>query len=235
MAPRIRSKRRRAILVGITSALVLVGMVALVTLMLGKVRGREFSPSHFTTRAFSFWELPLLQLQVSPIHRASMVTPVSNHLRSQGLIDVPGNPPSDWHLVEIQRGVSGRTPADAEILISYLDLSGPSGAVWEQWSRRHPEAAKVLWPVIQRLARRELYILIPDIFELASRQTEAQPLAAAIDDHLRDAYLRLATDLREAGRPDLAASVLRDAAADFPDDPRVGELLHTLPEQTNRT
>lgn len=235
MARRIRSKRRRAILVGITSTVVLVGMMALVTLMLGKVQGTEFAPTHFTTRSFSFWELPLLQLQVSPIRRNPVVTPVTNHLRSQGLIDVPSGSPTSWHLVDIQRGVSGRTKADAEILTSYLALGSPAGAVWERWSRRHPAAAKVLWPVIQRLARRELYILMPEVFELASRQHQPQQLTAAIDGHLRDAYLRLATDLRDAGRPELAVSLLKDAAADFPDDRDIVELLHDLPEQANRT
>lgn len=240
MARRIRSKRRRAILVGIISTVVLLGMTGLVTLMLGKVYGTEFAPSHFTTRSFTFWELPLLQLQISPIHRESVVTPVTNHLRSQGLIDVPGDPPSMWHLVEIQRGVSGPTPADAEILTSYLALSrtgsttGSSDSVWEEWSRSHPAAAKVLWPVIQRLARRELYILMPEIFEIATHQTQPQPLATAIDDHLRGAYVRLATDLRDAGRPDLAESLLQDAAADFPDDRQIDQLRRSLAGQVDR-
>lgn len=246
MARRIRSKRRRAILVGITATVVLLAMTGLVILMLGKVHGTEFAPSHFTTRSFTFWELPLLQLQVSPIRRDSVVTPVTNHLRSQGLVDVPSDPPAIWHLVEIQRGVSSPTPADAEILTSYLALSRTSatastgatgstgGPVWEQWTRRHPAAAKVLWPVIQRLARRELYILMPEIFEIASHQTQPQPLAAAIDEHLREAYVALATDLRDAGRPDLAESVLRDAAADFPDDRRIGQMRQALARQAPR-
>ena len=234
----VRSKRRRAILVGIISTIVLLAVTGLVTLMLGKVRGTEFAPSHFTTRSFTFWELPLLKLQVSPIQRDPVVTPVTNHLRSQGLIDVPSDPPSTWHLVEIQRGVGSPTPADAEILTSYLALSRSSGStsgssdlVWEEWTRSHAAAAKVFWPVIQRLARRELYILMPEIFEIASEETRPQPLATAIDNHLRQAYVSLATDLRDAGRPDLADSLLRDAAADFPDDRQIDRLRNSLAGQ----
>lgn len=227
---RIRSRRRRAILVGLLSTLLLGGSMALVTLLVGKVQGTEFAPSHFSSRTFSFWELPLVHLQVSPIRRAPETLAVTNYLRSQNLVTVPKQAPLHWHLVEIRRGVGLPSPADAEILTSYLELEDSQGPIWKQWSVDHPSAAKVFWPVVQRLAQRELYILLPELFELASRQSNPARLAAEIDRYLRDAYLDLAVDLRAAAHRELAAAVLADAAKDFPDDPQIDELRHSLAE-----
>ncbi|WP_164102138.1 hypothetical protein [Candidatus Laterigemmans baculatus] len=229
---RIRSRRRRAILVGLLSALLLGGLVSLVTLLVGKVQGTEFAPTHFTARTFSFWELPILHLQVSPIRRNAETISVTNYLRSQNLVSVPKQAPGagQWHLVELRRGINSPAPADAEILISYLKLEDPDGPIWEQWSSDNPAAARVLWPVVQRLSERELYILLPELFELASHHTNPTQLASEIDRYLRDAYAELAIDLRAADHRELAAAVLADAAQDFPDDPRIDELRKSVAE-----
>lgn len=206
--------------------------MALVTLLVGKVEGTEFAPTHFTSRTFSFWELPLVHLQISPIRREPEMTPVTNYLRSQNLVSVPKQPPGqgEWHLVEIRRGIGLSSPADAEILTSYLKLEDAKGPIWEQWSTQHPSAARVFWPVVQRLAERELYILLPELFEIASRQSNPGQLSAEIDRYLRDAYVELAIDLRAADHRALAAAVLADAAKDFPDDPQIDELRQSLAE-----
>ncbi|MEM9587669.1 MAG: hypothetical protein AAGA03_10340, partial [Planctomycetota bacterium] len=61
---RSRRQRRLAILI---AGLVCSLAMAMVVLFPGHVSGIEFAPSHFEARRFQFYELPLLQLQITPI------------------------------------------------------------------------------------------------------------------------------------------------------------------------
>jgi hypothetical protein len=57
---------------------------------------------------------------------------------------------------------------DARFLLDYLDLPGTeSNSYWEQWNDKHPQLAKIFWPVIADLARHEMYLAIPDIMRMA--------------------------------------------------------------------
>lgn len=228
-AGRIR-RSRRLILVGAVTSVTLLVFIGGAVWLQGRVRGTEFSPTHFQTRDFSFYEIPLLHLQVSPIRRVVRAGATSSHLRQRGLISVPKGPPTGWHLARLARGVNAPTPADADILVQYLELRADSDVFWRTWSIDHPRQAAVLWPVIQRLAERELYVLMPDVFRLTQREDQGPTaLAAAIDDYLQDAYLRLALDVRDAGRIELARALLTEAAGDFPDDPAIRRALSSLP------
>lgn len=229
--PASPSKKRRTTTVAVLSTLALILFVALITLMFGQVRGTEFSPTHFTSRSFLFYEIPLVHLQVWPIKRTPEPTPILNLLRSKNYIQVPTGESDTWHLVDITRGPTSTTLGDAEILTSHMRLGeGAGGSVWENWSRSNPAAAAVLWPAVKRMAERELYLLIPDLFALAEQETDPTKLAAAIDNNLRQEYLRLAEDLVAADQPVLAENLLEDAQTDFPDDPALWELAGKLRE-----
>ncbi len=224
------SRKRRPILLGLI-ALTVVGLILLVaTLLAGRVTGREFSPTNFTCRTFTFWEIPLFHLQVSAINRSPDSSTLANFLLAKNHIQVPPAAPKKWDLIEISRGLTSVTLADAEILTSYLELNSVSkGIVWQQWSVDHPQAAAVLWPHVHRLAMQDLYLLTPELFAIAEQETDPVKLAANIDAWLRNAYLDLAKDLEAADRPDLAKGVLQDALAHYPDDIPARDYLKTLP------
>jgi hypothetical protein len=213
------SRKRGAFLVALASLLVLVAFLGLATWLQGGVQGEEFAPSHFVIRTFSFHEIPLVRLQVTPIRRTDKVNPLTNLLRSRSLVQVPAGPPDPWHLAKLHRGIASPVLADAEILTSILSL-GHDGATlyWQRWSDQHGEAAARFWPIIQKLAERELYVILPELFEIAESETDPDALQEAIERRLRAAYVELAHDLQDAGYSDMAAGVLEDGLRDYPDD-----------------
>ena len=216
-----RTAIRRWVLV--VGALIIVLFLAGVVAIFGRVSGREFSPTHFETRSFWFVEIPLLQLQVMPIRRTSQVSRLSTYLATSGLINRPQGPPAQWHLVELGRFAAQR-PADAKLLSDFLEhrrgVSSIGELYWHQWSTEHPELAAILWPEVQKLAERELYLLIPELFQIAELADSADTFAADLHTALSHGYARLIRDLDAAGQTELAESFRRDAVRDYPEDPR---------------
>ncbi|MCO8121726.1 hypothetical protein NHH03_08260 [Stieleria sp. TO1_6] len=202
-------------------------LMAGVILVKGHVTGSEFAPSHFQTRDFSFYEIPFLHLQITPIRRNVATDPTARQIRGASLITVPrGKPPTTWHLVELWRGPTG-TPAIAGLLTAELGLEGSQGLFWKQWNQQFPARASVLWPVVQRLAQRELYLLVPELLQLARSQRggdDATELAAAIDAWLIEQYSELIVDLRAAKRTELADELLQEAVTDYPEASQLDSL-----------
>ncbi len=190
----------------------------------GHVTGRELSPTHFHVRTFSFYEIPLLHIQITPIKRAGVTPKTATYIRQKSLIPNPKGDPKTWHLVTLSRGVSGTTPADAKLLHDQLTLKVDGGDFWRQWSIDHPQRAKKLWPVIQRLAERELYILMPGLMELALIDQTPAKFSEQADLWLREEYIKLVNDMREANREELAGQLLEEALTDFPDDVELAKL-----------
>lgn len=223
-------RSRRILLVGVIASTILILFIGGVILMQGRVRGTEFSPTHFQTRSFSFHEIPLLHLQLTPIRRSAATATASSYLRANNLIRVPPGTATEWHLVQISRGIGPATPADSNILVKYLNLDHSQSAYWKQWSVDHPELAGVLWPRVQRLAQRELYVLMPDLFELGIRAPSSTEIfAEQLDRLIRESTLRLAADMHEADRVELARSLLAEALADFPEDSDLQAAFDALP------
>lgn len=197
-------------------------------LIKGSVSGTEFAPSHFQTREFSFYEIPIVHLQITPIHRSTTTNTVTTQIRTKGWIQVPrGQQPDQWHLVRLSRGPS-TTPAIASLLTDELELSVAGGTpFWKSWNADHPNRAAVLWPVVQRLSDRELYLMIPELLMLARSQPgndDGQLLAEAIDTWLIEQYVGLIGDLRDADRTTLADQMLAEAIRDYPDAPQLAAL-----------
>jgi hypothetical protein len=203
-------------------------MLGLVLLLFGSVTGIEFSPTHFETRQFSVREIPWLQTQITPIRRVNSQSATARYLIAQSLIQPTKGVPSDWHLVQLSRGGFEVSDSDAKLLTDQLDLyvytatsSSSATSFWHQWSIDEPEKAKILWPIIQRLAIRELYILMPRLFSLAVDSKDKQTLQTSIDDYLRSSYAELITEMRDANRHQLADDLLAEAIADYPDDAKL--------------
>ncbi|MGV3483197.1 MAG: hypothetical protein ACO1RT_02130 [Planctomycetaceae bacterium] len=206
-------------------------MLGLAILLFGSVSGTEFSPTHFESRRFTVHEIPWLQIQISPIRRTHSQTATARYLIGQSLIQRAPGPPQEWHVVELSRGGLSHSQADAKLLTDQLELyvyrhnaSTTSSEFWHNWSIDQPAKAKVLWPIIQKMALRELYILMPKMFSLAIDAKDELVLQQAIDDYLRGSYAELVAEMRNNQRRELAAQLLTEALNDYPDDPRLRSL-----------
>jgi hypothetical protein len=215
----------------ILAASIFLGLVILLVIRTqGSISGAEFSPTHFQQRDFRFFEIPLLHLQITPIRRTVSTPTAASYLRQMSLVNVPKGQPVDWHLVSISRGFTGTTDADAKLLIDQLNLNRSGDLYWKTWTTDQPELAAVLWPEIQKLAQRELYILMPRLFEIA--QTDrggsnltAEKLRSDIDSYLIDQYRSLIQDMVAAERVELAETLAAEAKADYPEATNWSSLL----------
>lgn len=210
--------------VTLLAALILIGVLFLIIRVQGYVRGVEFAPSHFQQRRFSFYEIPLIHVQITPIRRAADTPATANYLRVNSLVQTLRGQPTNWHLVSITRGLTAVTPADAQFLVTQLNLASGGDEYWRTWSIDHPQHAKVLWPIVQDLALRELYILLPPLFEIAQIEQTPSELQANLQARLRKDFATLVRDLRSTQRDQLAELILDEAIADFPDDENLVKL-----------
>jgi len=204
-------------------------LLALVTLFViriqGYVSGSEFSPTHFQQRDFEFYEIPLLRLQITPIWRMASTPRAANYLRQKSMITAPLGQPTYWHLVSISRGLHGATTTDAKLLIDQLQLKANGKFHWQTWSTDHPNLAATLWPTVQRLAKRELYFLIPSLFEIALADLTPVQLQSELDSHLVDQYQSLIRDSMAVDRVDLAEQLVAEAKSDYPDAVKWSSIL----------
>jgi hypothetical protein len=177
-----------------------VAVIGLAILIFGGVTGVEFSPDGFQRRWFYYHEIPLLRIQVWPISRSDLTNDLQTHLLSEKL--VPPTKPEGaqrWHLVSVSR-IGGSRTGDAQILCSYLDSYRPQGdLVWLDWTKKHPDLAKVLWPAIAELAAEQLYVFVPELIDLAKSAQGEADLQARTDLILAERYGQLADAQQELG------------------------------------
>jgi len=134
-----------------------------------------------------------------------------------------------WHLVSVRHGRQSTQFDDAALLVQQLRRRDDSGKpYWKSWTKDHPKLGKVLWPAIFRLARRELYLMMPPLFESAAACEDAERLQAQINESLRRQYRNVIADMRAVGRERLAAELAREAATDFPADVELTQLADEL-------
>lgn len=159
-------------------ALIITGcavMLALMTFVFGLVTGYEFNPQTFERRMFGFYEIPLLRLQVLPLWRAEANGEVEELVTSTPYVLPEPNAPEQWHLISMQRSSQKSPPTDVQILARCLDAQDEhADSFWAEWSIKHPECATILWPEVARLARLELYVLMPPLFEAARNANDAK-------------------------------------------------------------
>ncbi|TVQ03216.1 MAG: hypothetical protein EA381_01830 [Planctomycetaceae bacterium] len=194
----------------------------------GRVSGKEFSPTHFESRTFSFIEIPLLGIQLTPIDRRTSTSGFVNGLVRSRLVDRPASASDTWHLIEFERVGANPVAGAAKSLHGFLEYTDPDRSgnfFWDDWTQGHPAEAKVLWPHVQRLAIAEQYLLIPGLFRLASLAESPQDLAEKIDEYLDAELVAWSEDLRDAGYEKLAdtwsESLLRSATGPAAAEPGV--------------
>jgi hypothetical protein len=215
---------RRGALRGLTilllSLLVGVPLVLIACAVFGRVEGVEFCPQDFSRRQFSYYEIPLVGIQVTAVYRTVQVRPVEKALLAERWISI--QPPQRWDLI---RGIRARRvvdPGDASILTRYLDALDPRGShQWLGWSQDHPPLAQQLWPRVAEVARAGFYELVPDLMRAASRvspETDHEQFAAALDQVLARSCQELADRYAAAGHPAAAGELYGLARARQPPD-----------------
>lgn len=217
-------------------ALILTGtavVIVLATFMFGGVHGTEFNPNTFERRRFGYYEIPLLRLQVTPLYREEAGGDLEGLVQTRYVKPIP-NAPETWHLISFRRSAAAEQPTDARILARYLEAHDETrNSYWHEWSVKHPERAALLWPEVARLARLELYPLLPPLFECARqaedtkafqkaiRQLQTQQLTASAERLKKRAEEldneELKTQLEE--RSTLLADAAKEADSDLQKDP----------------
>ncbi len=190
----------------------------------GHVYGTEFSPTHFTTREYSFIEIPLLGIQITPIKRVDTTSDIATYIRTKNLIPKLPGKQKIWHPSTITRGFSAQVDRDAQLLIDQFEIQDQSSTYWQTWSIDHPKKAALLWPIVAKLAQRELYVLLPGIFEIAQSDSSIEEFSAQTDQYLVEEYASVIEDMRAAKKTDLADQLLNEARADYPNNTNLKSL-----------
>jgi len=214
-APRVRRGNKwaaRFTVAGLGLLMLAAGLVY-VTVMLGHVEGEEIATETFQRRTFEYYQLPLIELQVSGITRVDSTGDVEEYLIKDKIISVtkPKTPPDEslrWDLVSANRFGQVFSRGEAEILCHYLDSKNADGKfTWVEWSKKNPELAKIIWPAVVTVARQELYIFVPELLALAANATDPEALQMALDESLSEQYLRVATTQQQLARHELAVEL----------------------------
>lgn len=218
---------------GLGLALLVVAFIGGLTMMFGRVSGEEFSPYEFKRRTFSFYEIPLVRLQVWPIKHIDATGDVETEVVAKKLITI--KPPAEprWDLVLGYRGSAQVAEGDANILCRYFDrLDSSAERTWQTWTQEQPKLAKILWPRIAKLAEDDLYLFMPDLFELAAQASEATDadvaaLETALTKLLAQKYHDFGIVQQKLERHDAAVELLTEALKFAPDETAWKDELET--------
>ncbi len=177
--------------VSVITSFLVAGVLGILILLQGRVSGVEFSPTHFQQRTFEFYEIPIIEQQITPIRRKTVNNPALNFIRTNGYITTSPGLPNRWDLVSLTRGLTGTTEADAELRFTPLVREKDDAVYWVTGSKQNPAAAGYLWPIIQKLALRELYLFIPPLLEKANQIGNSSDFQSDLEMQLISDYLLL--------------------------------------------
>jgi hypothetical protein len=196
--------------------------VFLATVTFGAVHGTEFCPQTFERRSYSYYELPLVHIQMTGERHEDLTGDTEKHITSNKYV-TPGSGKRDWHVLIGSRGTRLRRPGDAGILLQYLDAEESSNVYrWVRWSEQNNNLAKVLWPAVQRIALRDMYIFVPELFDLAKSTDDATALQQQLDKFVAGKLLILGRGMTERKDP-AAVKVLEEAITLDPENPQLQE------------
>jgi len=196
--------------------------VYLLTVTLGAVHGVEFCPQTFERRSYSFYELPVIGIQVTGVRREDLPTAAETFLATAKLLPTPAGKQRDWHIVVGSRGLRLARKGDANILLQYLEAREANQEHrWVKWSEDHPELAKIFWPAVQRLAIEELYVFVPDLFDLTKLASDPAEFRKQVDRQLAARLAFVARRWLERGNQEAAKRLVGEVESL---DPQNGEL-----------
>ena len=127
------------------------------------------------------------------------------------------------------RGTRLRQPGDAHILMEYLDATDSDNYHrWLEWSNEHKPLAQALWPAVQQLAIHELYVYVPDLFDLAKAIDDATKLKEEIDHLVVRKLLILAERYQQHDNRAAATRILDEALALDPENTEIEAARATM-------
>lgn len=233
-AGKIPTGAARSNLPWIVGILITLVVLTFIVAIFGSVSGEEFDPWRFRRQRYAFMQIPILRWQVRPTRYTDITSPTEIGIAAiigappipavtvegadegeevaddttQNDATAESNTPSRWDLVETRRAGTEPWAGDAKILCDSLDTKDHNyNAFWDGWITKHPDAAKVLWPVVARMAQARLYVLIPDLLEVALNQddaTDVDSLSARLDRVVQNEGLKLAAALSSAKKHERA-------------------------------
>jgi len=198
-------------------------VLAYVTVFLGHVEGEEIASETFQRRKFVYYQLPVIEFQVSGIMRTPSTGDLENFLIDKKIISVAKSTTqldesTRWDLIRAQRFGAVFSRGEAEILCNYLDaLDANKEYVWVKWSKENPKLAKIIWPAVVSVSQRELYVLVPELLELATNATEPDTLKTQLAELQSQQYLRVATTQQQLDRHELAVELFSYSLDQSPD------------------
>ena len=190
----------RIIVYSLLAILPLLFVVGIAIVGFGSFQGQEFSPDLVSRRTFSYSEIPLLQLQVTQINHSDISNDLEKYLAGQGFASEKGDSEYGWHLIADNWTHKDSPELDARYLCRYLDEVNEAGDLyWLKWSKDHTDFAKVLWPMVFRLAKEHHYLPIPSMMETARNSSDKSELQDKLKDICREHLADVAREKSELG------------------------------------
>lgn len=199
------------IIFGAFLLMILAAVGTLILLIFGRCTGEEFSSTDFSRRTFYYFRIPLVKFQVTPLVRTDKSSVLVNYLQTNQLIP---QGKKKWKLASHRVGGSHPYEADELILARYLEQRNNGYDLrWLKWSQNNPKLARAFWPIVWRVANEDLYVLIPELFQLA----RYSPDPVALDRELRTLIIndgsRIAAGEYQLGNYQRAAQIAAFAIA----------------------
>jgi hypothetical protein len=189
------------------------GAVTFATVWFGGVHGVEINPYSLARRSYSFYEIPIVRWQVLGIRREDVTSITVVFLEKQKYVAAAKGAPNVWHVVTGTRGRRAPVIGDADVLVRYLEAQDSENYhLWQKWSEENPQLAKCLWPAVSRLAQDELYLFVPDLFDLAKQADDPVAFQAALNKQLAQRLFELGQRLQELEEHAAAKKYLDEAA-----------------------
>ena len=206
------------VILGGAGVLVLGFVLVLSTFMFGWVNGQEVSPDTFDRRSFFYCEIPLFKVQITPVRRVNTGKGFESYLAADTkLIPASTAATPRYDLVRMNNVKPESDKCDARILCFYFDSMNESGtSYWLEWTKQNPELAKVLWPIVAKAARQQLYIFVPDLIESARQATNAKQFQRDLELVLAKKYLEFAELQQQLDRHDDAVKLYTEAITHDP-------------------
>ncbi|MEM9587292.1 MAG: hypothetical protein AAGA03_08415, partial [Planctomycetota bacterium] len=132
------------------------------------------------------------------------------------------------HVVSVARGFSSPKAGDAKLLTDPLELTHGGNPYWEEWSKKQATKAGRLWPIVQKLAQNEIYVLIPGLLELAQKDSTDAEFSQQVDAYLKSEYTSLIHDMISANKAGVAQGLYDEITELFPGDPAWADLQERL-------
>src|SRR5262245_49518787 len=87
-------------------------LVFIATVLFGAVHGTEFCPQTFERRSYSYYELPVVRVQITGEKHEDLTGATEQHVTSEKHITPLTLTKKDWHVLVGSRGTRVRRPGD---------------------------------------------------------------------------------------------------------------------------